>query len=317
MKLDLKDKKILTILEMDARISLTQLAKQVKLSKQVVKYRMEKLEKENIIQQYYAIIDMAKLGYTLYVIYFKLQHLTNKQENEWIRKINQHLNVLAVGRNATHMDLTIPIRAKNNEELSKILDDITESKKENIQKTIITSELESTYFNLKLLHNKNTKEVHIKESKLEKIDTTDNRILEILSQNSRTTLVDIAQQVNLSANGVKFRMKNLEKKGIIAAYKTKVNYEKLGYLHFRVFLHLKQIDNKLYNSFKTFLKAKGSVESVNRYLGYCEFDFRCWTKGILELYKLISELKDKYPQQILSTDSIINFGWQSMDYYKK
>ena len=50
MELNLKDKKILTELEMNARITHSELGKKIRLSKQVVKYRIEKLEKEKYIQ---------------------------------------------------------------------------------------------------------------------------------------------------------------------------------------------------------------------------------------------------------------------------
>ena len=47
--LDLKDKKILNEIEMNARITHAELAKKLKTSKQVVKYRIKNLEKQNIV----------------------------------------------------------------------------------------------------------------------------------------------------------------------------------------------------------------------------------------------------------------------------
>ena len=72
MELDLKDKKILTELEMNARIPHSELGKRIGLSKQVIKYRIEKLEKGKYIQGYNALIDLERLGETIYVVYLKL-----------------------------------------------------------------------------------------------------------------------------------------------------------------------------------------------------------------------------------------------------
>ena len=71
IKIDLKDKKILNEIEMNARVSHAEIAKKVGLSKQVVKYRIERLEKEKVIQSYFAVIDIARLGYFPHIIYVK------------------------------------------------------------------------------------------------------------------------------------------------------------------------------------------------------------------------------------------------------
>ena len=99
MELDLKDRKILSEIEMNARISFASLGKKVRLSKQVVKYRLEKLLKEEIIQGYNALIDLGRLGESIYVIYFKLVMISSKDEKKWTREIDKHPNVLAVGKN--------------------------------------------------------------------------------------------------------------------------------------------------------------------------------------------------------------------------
>ena len=315
-ELDVKDKKILAELEMNARLPFSMLGKKVGLSKQVVKYRVERLEKEKLIEQYYAIVDMAKFGFTPYVIYLKLFKISSKQEQEWIVKIEKHPNVLATGRNAGEWDLTVLIQCKNEFELDKILNEITQGKKEKIQKKIITSEIESTYFNLKLLINKDIKEATTGGTSTVNIDDKDRKIISELAKNCRISLLDLSKKISMSPNGAKERIKQLEKEKIIVGYKTKINYEKLGYLHFRVFLHLNDLNKEIYEKVRIFLKNKGDVESVSRCIGYASIDFRCHVKTIFELYQLISDIKDKFLEKIISVDSMIIFGWEKIVYYK-
>ena len=75
MKLDLKDRKILYELDLNARQTLTQIGKKVGLKKDVVSYRMKKLQDEGIIKNYYTVIDAYKLGYTLYRYYINFQYV--------------------------------------------------------------------------------------------------------------------------------------------------------------------------------------------------------------------------------------------------
>ena len=79
IKLDLKDKKILTLLGKNSRISNSQIAKKEGLSKPAVEYRLKRFEKNDVVLAYYAIIDFTKLGYSQYKIYFKTEKLKNNQ----------------------------------------------------------------------------------------------------------------------------------------------------------------------------------------------------------------------------------------------
>jgi Lrp/AsnC family transcriptional regulator, leucine-responsive regulatory protein len=318
MKLDLKDKKIIAELEMNARISFAALGKKVKLSKQVVKYRIQKLESENLIQGYNALIDITQLGETIYVIYLKLIQISSKQEREWMKTIDKNPNVLAVGKNAGHWDLTIAIRCTNNKELDEILKKITSGKSDKIKEKLVTSEIASSYFNTKLLFNGKEYESITSDAQNNiSLDEKDKKIIHYLSDNCRISLLDLSDKIKMSPNGVKHKIKNLEKKKIIIGYKTKINYEKLEYLHFRVFLHLSKFTDELYNNIKSFLKSKGNIESVSRYMGYADIDFRCYSKDIVDLYNLISEIKDNFLQNIIEVDSMPIFRWEKIIYYSK
>lgn len=318
LKLDLKDKKILSELEMNARIPHSELAKKVKLSKQVVKYRIEKLESKKIIQGYNALINVSGLNQVIYVIYLKLIQISSSEEEKWMLEVDSDPNVLAVGKNAGYWDVTLVIRAKNNRELDEIFKGIASKKQRNIKDKLITSEIESTYFSTNLIFKSKDKEISTTNTSEEnKIDEKDVKIIGFLSENCRISLLDLSEKLNMSPNGVKDRIKKLEKNKVILGYKTKINYEKLGYLHFRVFLHLSKFTEQLYNNIKSFLKSKGNAESVSRYMGYADIDFRCYSKSIEEFYQLVSEIKDNFLQNIVEVDSMPIFRWEKISYYSR
>src|SRR6056297_1769747 len=62
------DQKILMELQQNARISYTELGKQIGLSGPAVKERVLKLEENGFIEGYRAKLNLSKLGYTLMVI---------------------------------------------------------------------------------------------------------------------------------------------------------------------------------------------------------------------------------------------------------
>ena len=82
--IDLKDRKILYELDYNCRQSNTQIGKKVGLKKDVVSYRINKLEKEGIIKNYYTVIDAYKLGYYLFRYYINFQYVTPDLRKEMV-----------------------------------------------------------------------------------------------------------------------------------------------------------------------------------------------------------------------------------------
>lgn len=61
------------------------------------------------------------------------------------------------------------------------------------------------------------------------IDEIDMKILQLLKNNARISLTEIAKKVGLSVMGVKNRINRLEKRRIITNYSASIDYTKLGY----------------------------------------------------------------------------------------
>src|SRR3989344_5775270 len=91
--LDVKDKKILYQLDINARQSASEIGKKVGLSKQVVAYRISKLAETGIIQKFYAVYDTSKLGFATYKIFLRLQNVDVKRQSEIIGYIKNHQNI--------------------------------------------------------------------------------------------------------------------------------------------------------------------------------------------------------------------------------
>ena len=60
--LDVKDRKILYELDFNSRQSNSKIGKKVGLHKNVVNYRIKRMEKSGIISNYYTMIDTFKIG---------------------------------------------------------------------------------------------------------------------------------------------------------------------------------------------------------------------------------------------------------------
>ena len=71
MLLDKLDQKLLLELYKDARQSNAQIGKTLLCSKEVIQYRLKRLEENGIITKYIPIINFSRLGYTIYRLQIK------------------------------------------------------------------------------------------------------------------------------------------------------------------------------------------------------------------------------------------------------
>ncbi|MEW6329609.1 MAG: Lrp/AsnC family transcriptional regulator, partial [Candidatus Micrarchaeota archaeon] len=78
--LDLKDRKILYELDLDSRQSFSRLGKKVRLSKEVVNYRVKRLMELGVIRQFHTVINVGKLGYTSFRLFLRLGGATPEKE---------------------------------------------------------------------------------------------------------------------------------------------------------------------------------------------------------------------------------------------
>ena len=71
-----------------------------------------------------------------------------------------------------------------------------------------------------------------------KLDKKDRQILYQLDLNARQNNTKIAKIVSLSKDAVGYRIKRLEHLGIIRGYNSVIDSAKLGYLWYRIFFNL-------------------------------------------------------------------------------
>ena len=82
-----KDQVILSILQNGARTPISEIAKEVNLSENGVRYRLEKLEDEGYIKNYTVLLNPKKFGKHTFAI-FNLE-MEPKKTNESIKKLMQ------------------------------------------------------------------------------------------------------------------------------------------------------------------------------------------------------------------------------------
>ena len=129
-------------------------------------------------------------------------------------------------------------------------------------------------------------------------DIKDKKILYWLSENSRNTYTQIAKKVGLSKDSIKYRIKNLEKKGIIQGYLSVIDVSKFGYNTYHLFLQLNQINKEIRAKLIETLKLYSFVKAIIEFSGKYDFEISLVAGNIMELDEIITLLMEDISQYL-------------------
>jgi len=304
--LSLIDKKIISMMDYNPRITFKELAKACHLSKDTIKYRINKLEKEKIILGYTCYIDYKKLGNQSYKLYFKING-TTEQKNALKEYLRKQKNVFAIFDSNGTWNFAVALFAKTHQEFNKIENSLLEKFGE-----IITDRRFCTMIEAKLIH-KNLLEIEKKDNLQEeysfwgeienkKLDDIDKKIVKILHENSRESLVNISDKLKLSIDAVKNRINKLKENKLLYIYKTKINYEILGYDQYKLLLYPKTYSDETEEKIINFLKNNKNCINIIRTIGPWKIEAEFLSKKTNEIDKVLDELYNSFRENILNIE---------------
>lgn len=303
--MDKKDKKILTELTLNSRIPINRLAKKVGVSREVATYRLKKLIDDKIILDFYSIIDIQKLGFSEAGCLIQFKGISKEKEKEFLEYLVKHDFVTYLGPLTGKWNLAFDIVYKNKEQLTLIIKELENKFARFLDKIIIISAgLKKESFPTKIFGSK--KEFEIKENtKQTELDKNDLKILKELSNNSRIEYKELADKIKLSANAIKYRIKNLEKAGVILGYTLSIDFKKLQYEMYNI--QIKKTSSKNEEEIKKFLRNNNKVIYFYEHLGNenWDLDIGVLVKNSLELREFILELREKFGEIIKINDIYI------------
>ena len=301
--LDLKDKKILTLLDENARYSNSQIAKKVKLSKPAIEYRLKRFEKNKTIFGFYTVVDFTKLGYSQYKIYFKFQNTSLEDEKRIIDYWNKAYNSIWVAQIRGNWDLAVSILAKSNFEFGKILNQfMNKFSKFILLKDVLLTEYSPIYAREYLTETKPSEFVYGIPTEIYELDETDKKILKILSTNARIPIIDLAEKTGLTRDIINYRLKKLVKDKIIVQYKTYLNLQNLGINHYKIIFRTKNFEEESENRIKQYVADHKRVTQFLKLIGSWDLEIEFETENEDELYKILTDIRKQFSDIIRDFD---------------
>ena len=294
--IDVKDKKILSELILNSKISTTQIAKKVGISREVAIYRIKKLEENKIIKKYFALINYEALGYKRHVIFMQLKKVNLQKEQEILEYLKNHEHITYLSPIIGKWNFVFDLIVETSEKLKQIINEINRKLADKLGSFILLSgNIEGKFYPTKIVGLQ--KELEFKPAKKYSLNESHKKILRLISQDARIEYSKLSQKLKMPATTIAHQIKKLEKEGIIQGYTASIDYQKLGWEFYNLQLKSKNDDKK---KFLEFIKTHKQIIFYYEYLGHenWDIDLGIIAKNSDDLRKVILEIKEYFGEEI-------------------
>lgn len=308
VKLDAKDRKIITALNENARLNLSKL--KINLSNDAIKYRIDRLIKRGVISQFTPRINVRRFGYVRFHLFFLLEESRKAEQENLIEYLKAHPNIRSVIQYSAGWDLEIVIVATTVKEFDDILRDISGKFSQLIldkNELVIVKNYSSAHLPYEFYKHEPTPRLILPEDeeKFVKLDKTDLNVLSELTDNARLSTYKIADKVRVSKDTVRARMKAMEKNGAITSYTTIFNLAALGYSWYTCLLSIKTMDSVQESRFMAYVNAQPYIIRAVKVFGSWDLLLYIAAPTPKAFHQTMSELKQQFSTTITRYEALI------------
>lgn len=292
--IDAKDKKIMGELFRNARASYSEIAKNVRLSKESVNYRVNRLMENGIVTGFNTVIDVKRIGWELFFASVRLRNIDTKTEKEILSALSSHPNVAWVIKCIGSVDIKMKILAKNIAELTTIVKHMAAIYKlhfNDYEIQVITQERAVPF--AFLYGSSSGKEIYSLHKQREMVEVTpvDLKLLQVLSNNARMPLTEIAQKIKISRDLLQYRLSRLEKTGVILKYRPDVWPKKLGYNWYLLSLSVGELQRQVQNQLESLFLTHPNVTYFYTTIGTSDIEVELRVKTSKKLSEILLEVR--------------------------
>ena len=308
VKLSKFDYKLLFEIDKNARQSFSTIAKKLKTSQQVVSYRTKSLEKRNVLDGYFAIINFSRLGYTNYRIMIRFSNMNEKSRESILHYLKDHKNVLWLVECSGKWDMIVNFMARNVFELNKDMNQLRSVFPEQIQNYDILTMVEVVWFGRDYFFRKQRdikKNISLgNDFEPINIDKKDCMILSILSERARASVLEISQKTNISTKIVIKRIKQMQEKNLIQGFKPLIHLEHTPFTIYKALIKFQNSTEKKDKEIFNYLIPNPHVVGQLKFIGLWDFEVEFEVENKEQMLDFTHKFRDRFKDVIKEFETI-------------
>ncbi len=317
-KIDAIDRKIIYELEQNCRRSLNEIAKNVRVSKQTLHYRIGRLVHEKVITQFVAILDVSKLGLVNHEVWVQLDVLPENKKKQFIDFLIAHNATRWVASCGGKIDIVFAIAAENTVKFNSLLTDILSKYPNYIKNYFVTITLEYLTYPRSHLINKTENDSYSYlggEPKRVDLDQIEIGLLKLLSKDARISTVDLAKELEITENTVRAKIKRLENDKMIQTYSAVIQPSLLGLIHFEILATTNNLTKEKEKEIKTYCMLSPYITYYLKLLGKYDLDIAFDALDQEHFQRTLIEFRSKFSDIIKDFDFVYVTHVHKFDYF--
>jgi len=307
-EIDLIDRKILFHLLQNSRQPLKTIGKKVRISRELASYRIRRLQKQGIITNFTIETDLERLGYGSTNIYFKFRNTNPTKHQEIIDFFTNHTLTSYVSSLEGIYDFQVEVFLGDASDTEAFYDEMVKKFHKYLSIEFSVGWIRGIEYNYPFLLNESVNTTKPTQwgwgKSLVPIDNLDFQILKQLATNSHTPTKTIAKRLQSTISIISYRIKKLEKQGIITGYTINIDWSQLGYRWFHLQIGLSDINKK--NEVMNYIQQNPHLIRILKGLLH-RVDVHCTylLKNVEQLRMIVEDITATFP------DSIANYHFYS------
>ena len=295
IRLDKLDFKLLSELDRNCRQSIQQLARKLRTSRDVISYRIKRLEELKVVEGYYSLIDPSKLGYIFCRFYLKLKGTTSEIEREIINYLANEKTTFLVYKTQAAWDIAAGFIVKSAAEFDIIWREFQKKFQPYVSVANLATIYELVLYNRKYLTDEKNREYRGYEtgnSTPVKLSEKELMLVKLIAKNAKASLLQLAKQLSITPATVGQMLRRLEADKVILAYKAVIDFNKLDYHYYKIDLYLEDVNKR--SAIQEFARRHPNVVYEDRTIGGSDVEFDLELRNEEALYAFVEEIKKNF-----------------------
>lgn len=307
--LDRIDQKLLVLLDTNAELSTSQIARVLRQGRDRVEYRIEKLLSEGAIKNFAAVLNPHRLGGSIYKIYLKILLDENKKKG-FLKTLHAHPRVFWIAESDGRWNVMFSIVAANPIDFYQFQEELLSSYREVLHEVEVYPIITATFFSRKYLQSKELSDEvtswdiggPIHKYSMDEIDI---QISLALNKDSRIKLTELARHLKTTIDVVQYRLKKLEAEKVVIGYRANLNLSALSMTLYKTQLSVGAADSEEEEAFVRYCRRSPNVIYMVKQVGRCPLEIEIEAQDSLTYFKTIDEMQRLFPNFIRNTDTIL------------
>jgi len=326
-KVDAIDRKILYLLSLNARLSNTSIANHLKLSREMVAYRINRMQNSNILHGFLTLVSLQKTGIHSKSVGIKLH--TAIRTDELLADLKKLPAVTKITHCGGLYDLHINIMERELEDCYDTFHNIIFVHGHRFKLYEIATILGEEFLGLGMLVENKKEQQYLNKINEKKgssfqeafrkqdrkttnrrLDELDERILKALQHQARIPLTELSSMTGISVFQLGVRIRQLIHDGIIKGF---IPYLSLAHLGLQFNFVLLNVKKDVERKFSTWVAQHPYIVWKTKYLGAHNYKLSIFVKNNAHLSDVLNEIYTEFNEGVGNVESLPVF---ESPYYK-